>query len=250
MGQANHSDDYRSLPWLIGPRLVAASTMLLTTISYCAFPLSGIADQDENGMVIYSKGMSGNSAFEFKTSIRDQNIRMELQRKDVEPVIYLLDVAKQSAFKLLPISKVSGEISWPGLPSMLGNLKTETPALIKTGKMETIAGYPAEQYVRTNDQGNTSEFWLTQAIQLSPNVFRAITGYTNKLARKDVHGLAEQGNFELRKVQRLPDGSIWMMSEVLAIERANLREEIFEIPPDFKQVKKRMTEYDRVSVSP
>jgi len=229
---------------------MAASSMLLSTIVYCVFPLSGIADQNENGMVIFGKGMSGNSAFEFKTSIRDQNIRMEFQRKDVEPVIYLLDVAKQSAFKLLPTSKVSEEISWPGLTSMLGDIKAETPALVKTGKTETIAGYFAEQYVRMNDQGSISEFWITEALQLSPNVFRAITGYTNKLARKDLHSLAERGNLELKKVQRLPDGSIWMMSEVLAIEHANLTEEIFEIPPGFKQVKKRMAENDRVSVSP
>lgn len=247
---SNRSDNNRSLPRLKGPHLMSASTILLTTIVCCAFPLSGIAGQNENGMVIYSKGMAGNSAFELKTSIRDQNIRMEFQRKDVESVIYLLDVAKQLAFKLQPTRKVSEEISWPGLTSMLVNPKTKTPPLIKTGKTETIAGYPAEQYVRTNDQGSTSEFWLTQAIQLSPNVFRAITGYTNKLAQKDVHGLAEQGNFELRKIQRLRDGSIWIMSEVLAIERTNLREELFEIPPDFKQVKKQMTENDRVSVSP
>lgn len=120
-----------------------------------------------------------------------------------------------------------------------GGLGTTVPPLVETGKADTIAGYPAEQYIRANENGSTSEFWLTQAIQLSPKVLRAISRYTGKLAHKDLHGLAEKGYFELRKVQRLSDSSAWMVSEVTAIERVPLRDDVFEIPADFKRIEKR-----------
>jgi len=222
---------------------MAPYKIMLTVIMCLGFPLSGIADQGGGGIVIYSKNKGGNREFEIKTSIRGEKIRMDMQKQaNVDPVTYVLDIATQSAFKLLPNNKVSEELFWPDLTSPLRDLRTKVPALIKTGKTDIIAGYPAEQYVRATDNGSTSEFWLTQAIQLSPNVLRAITGYTGKLAHKDLHGLAEKGYFELRKVQRLPDGSVWMMSEVTVIERVNLRDEVFEIPADFKRVEKRHTE--------
>lgn len=214
--------------------------IMLTVIMCFGVPLSGFAVQGDDGIVIYSKNKGGNSEFEIKTSIRDEKIRMDMQvQANAQPVTYLLNIATQSAFKLLPNSKVSEEISWPDLTSPLGDLGTTVPPLVETGKADTIAGYPAEQYIRANENGSTSEFWLTQAIQLSPKVLRAISRYTGKLAHKDLHGLAEKGYFELRKVQRLSDSSAWMVSEVTAIERVPLRDDVFEIPADFKRIEKR-----------
>src|SRR6185295_14727970 len=163
---------------------MAPSRILLSLISFFWFPLCGFADLTDDGIVIYSKGKWGNNQFEFKTSHRGTQVRMDMQTQ--EPVTYLFDFATESAFKLLPTptSKGCEEVSWSALTSALGGLKGKVPALVKTGKNETIMGYPAEQYVMVKDNGSISEFWLTQAIQLSPNVLRAINAYTRKFAPK------------------------------------------------------------------
>lgn len=217
--------------------------VLLCLIFVLACPLKGLGDESDDGLVLYSKGKWRNTELEFKTSIRGQTIRLDLAEiVHNQPVSYLLDVASQSVFQLLPTKKIAKGPFFTDSSSIQGDLKKKVPQLHRTGKTETIAGYLAEQYIRTYEDGRAFEVWLTQDIKLPSNILRSITAFTRQFAREDANALAEQGAFELRKVGRLADGSVWMINEVIKVERATLKDEVFDIPPDFQRIEAQSAE--------
>lgn len=199
--------------------------------------VSAFSDEGKDGIVLYSKAQWRKTEILAKTSIRGDKIRMDLDKVNDQPITYLLDVASGLAFQLLQIEKIAKGPFLPNFNSAQGDLNKKVPPLIRTGTIEAIAGHKAEQYVRTYEDGRTFEVWFTSDINLPPNVLRGMTNFTSQFSREDMHALAEQELLPMRKVGRLPDGSIWMMNEVLNVERTELGEEIFEIPADFERIK-------------
>ena len=123
-------------------------------------------------------------------------------------------------------SRYPGPI-FPDAKNVAKGKKRKGPPIIKTGKIEEIAGFQAEQYTRSHKDGRKSEHWLTRELKFPRDFFLDIAPFAGQFADEEMHSKLDQNLWELRKVERWPDGSIWFQREVTKVEHDSLKDDLF-----------------------
>lgn len=173
---------------------------------------------------------------------------MDISRgKYKSSTITLFDITSQTMFILYPSGKtVKGPIRPDESKVALGK-KRELPPYFKTGKTEVIAGLRAAQLVQEYEDGKIDEAWESNEVKVSHDLKLGLIPLFGNLAFKGSSSIADKDGWILRKVRRWSDGTIWSLTEVTKIEHILLSEDIFEIPPDYKNVEEHHQDHEEDS---
>ena len=71
---------------------------------------------------------------------------------------------------------------------------------------------------------------------MARDVVLGMIPFAGKFARDDMYSLEDPGAIELRKLTRLPDGTVWVSKEVTRVEQISLSDDLFVVPSDYQSV--------------
>ncbi len=181
--------------------------------------------------IIYAEGAYVNEPYRSKMYIKGTKVRLETEswkEKPLSVVIYNLE--SQSMFILTPPHKVFEGPIEPALESLAQGKKRKFPPIIRTGKIENIAGLPAEQFTRTHKDGRVSEYWITRSLNFSKDFLERIMPFVGHVADDEMHSKLGENQWKIRKVERWPDGSIWFFEEVTKVNHSSIQDNLFIVP--------------------
>ena len=171
--------------------------------------------------IIYAEGAYVNEPYKSKMYIKGTKVRLETKdwkEKPLSVVIYTLE--SQSMFILTPPQKMFEGPIKPDLESLAKGKTRKFPPVVRTGKIENIAGLPAEQYTRTHKDGRVSEYWITRSLGFSKDFLEGMIPFVGHVADDEMYSKLSENQWKIRKVERWPDGSIWLFEEVPKVDRA------------------------------
>ena len=180
--------------------------------------------------IIHSKGKYLDKPFHSKLYIKDLKVRLETIGWKGKPLTVLIyDIAAQAYFILVPSKNfVEGPII-PDAKAVAQGKKKKDPSVVKSGKKEIIAGLLAEQYIQKHDDGRINEFLETNELNISAELRLGLIPFVGHLANERMYSEAKNTGWELRKIQRWPDGSAWQVIEAIKIEHRALNEDLFKV---------------------
>ena len=110
--------------------------------------------------------------------------------------------------------------------------------LVRTGKTDTILGYPAEQLIDKSDEG-TTEIWGAKGMGYFAGLHgmrRSGAGGSSDSTPSWAKELKEQGFFPLRVISKGSDGSEKTRMEATKVEKKTLDGSLFTAPADYKKL--------------
>ena len=183
--------------------------------------------------IIHSKGKYQDEPFNSKLYIKGLKVRLEVVGWKGKPLtVNIYDIAAQHYFIMIPSKKILEGPIIPDAKAVAQAKKKKVPSIVKSGKKEIIAGLLAEQFVQNHEDGRVNEFWETNELHISADLKLGMIPFVGQLANERMYSETENTGWELRKVQRWPDGSAWQVIEVIKIEHRELNEDLFKVPLD------------------
>ena len=217
------------------PRIAVIQFILTFFISAHCYS-SAVAAQFEG--IIYAEGAYGNEPYKTKMYIKKAKVRLEVEGwkgKRLSVIIYNLE--SQNMFILTPHQRV---FDGPIKPDPEGVAKGKTrklPPVMRTGKIDKIAGLPVEQYTQTHKDGRVNESWITRSLDFPKDFLEGMIPFVGHLADEEMYSRSDENQWELRKVGRWPDGSIWLFKEVTQVDHVFLQDDLFLAPPEYRKLK-------------
>jgi hypothetical protein len=172
-----------------------------------------------------------------KTFIKGHMVRTEMPMQvfNSETTAYILtDTDRHQQTRIWPDKKLA--VIEPWAPKTLRGMKI--PEFIKTGKRDTIAGYPVEQFVIRAPDGQLLELWSTTELNFSRQVLQM---YSSGLPQGDEWQEMEyfkRGYFALRTVHKAANGAVKFQLEVKKVEKKTLASDLFTVPPDYQRTER------------
>jgi hypothetical protein len=189
-----------------------------------------VAAQNFEGSIVFSiKGPQGAQKFEYFT--KGAWNRMEFEQAPGIPMVMIVNSTTGIGTILMPQSQAYMEMN-------IKDAQGKTPAgpdidIRKTGKKETILGYPCEQILITQGQAE-AEMWVTKGLgRFSSATFNGSSG---SLAMKKIENeLISQGYFPLRMVATQA-GQGEMRMEATSVSRKSLSKDLFVVPAGYTKM--------------
>ncbi len=172
---------------------------------------------------------------EFSYFIKGDKARMESidkKTKKIRPMI--IDQARKVMIVSMNDQKQYMEISMdrPEKQARTVTKKEGKKDFEATGKTETILGYPCEQYISRDEDGE-SEIWATK--KLGKFAGFADTSGRGKLSAWQERA-AREGFFPLKTIEKTPEGEVKSTLEVTSIDKKTLSASLFEPPAGYAKM--------------
>ena len=165
---------------------------------------------------------------EFDYFIKGEKARMETQGDRHGKAAIILDLPAKKVVMLMAQQKMAMEMPM-GEPTAGQKDKAE---LVRTGKTQTLLGYPAEQLLYKSDEGET-EIWGAKGLGYfggmhgRPGAGEGSPAWTRELKA--------QGLFPLLVINKSKDGKEVGRLEATKVEKKSLSDDLFVVPPDYKK---------------
>lgn len=167
-------------------------------------------------------------------SIKGRMTRMEAPAGDQGTSSMIFDAARQMTLILMHERKTYMIMPAPrGQAAALTRTGTARP--VKTGRTETILGYPCEEWTSADEHG-TTEVWAAKGL----GTFAPLGGMGRGPADQRPAWEAEMtrgGFFPLRVVHHPKAGDATTTMQVTAVEPKPLANDLFRPPKDYKEFK-------------
>jgi hypothetical protein len=189
-------------------------------LALAASPLA--AQSFEGSVTMNLTGDNGTRATTFM--LKGGRIRFE----PTPQISVIMDPVAQRLMLIMSAQRMYTDMDFAGtVANVQQQAVGKNPAIVRTGKMETIAGYKCEHVTITDDDGQSVDACLTDAL----GGFRLPTASNPMSPQREAGWLTKIGatNFPLR-VQK--GGKT--IQEVTAIEKKQLDQGLFEVPDGFQ----------------
>jgi hypothetical protein len=142
--------------------------------------------------------------------------------------------------KYVKIPSQMAQAAMESMKKMQGDQPDAARELTATGKKETIAGYPAEEYTYTF-AGRKMSLWLTKALPDYQEALKEMgTAFNNGPMASMMKSLgvdfATLSGFPVRTVSELQPGQT-VTSTVVSVSTKPIPDSDFDIPPDYQEMK-------------
>ena len=212
-----------------------------TCLLLVAFSLAAASSRADLTIVQTVEGL-GQTATRSVTKYKDGKTRM-----DVAPdSTIIMDAETGDTISLLHAQKrylkAPAEVVRAAVENLNGTLPKPSeakPALVATGKKETVAGYPAEEYTATV-AGAKIALWLTTAFPEYEKVKRELgaafrEGPLAAMAQNFGLDLANLPGFPVRQINELQPGQT-VTATLVSVSSAPIPDGEFEIPAGYEAI--------------
>lgn len=208
-------------------RTLCVSALLTVTSVFAAAPFEG--------KVSLALSQGGGKAQPITYAMKGQSIRMELATEG-QTMASIMDLAKSQMIMLIPAQRMY--IVMPIKPPAATARESleQGGEIKKTGRTDTILGYPCDEYV-AQDNGTTTEIWLAQGLGtfMGMGSGNPMLGRGNQSAPRWEEQIKGQAGFPLRVVSKDARGQESFRLETTQIEPSSLPDELFTPPADYEK---------------
>lgn len=198
---------------------------LLCVPLLCSLALS----QSFQGVMTFR--VSGKTPQQFTYATKGDKVRMDVEPAPGQKMSMLIDTRTRSLTMVRDEAKMYFEMNMDqmALPPSVNEAEV---SVTKTGKKETILGYPCEQMIIKQEDRN-AELWVTKGLGKFVQVNMSPRG-ESPMMKKLEKELIDEGYFPLRLIT--VQGSEKIVMEVVKIEKKSLGDEMFAVPAGYQKM--------------
>lgn len=195
----------------------------------------GAVSQDFEGKVDFKVTAEEKDApRDFSYFVKGTNVRIEWQptKKDQQPAPIIIDGGKKTMTIVMPAEKQYMQMPMQEAEEAAQEAaKQDKREFQKTGRTETILGYPSQQWISKDENGET-EIWATDKL----GYFSGFRSSKQKAHSEWQKQLMKAGFFPLKVHERTAAGKEKSSWEVTKIEKKSLPKDLFQPPADYTKL--------------
>jgi hypothetical protein len=213
------------MKWILG---VLSVVFLLTCAEF------GFASDFEG--VVHMKNTFKQRTSEMDWYAKGDKGRMEMQTEDGRKMFWILDGKNRRMIMPMPDGKMYYEMDLSDRDVMEAMPEFD---IVRTGKTDTVAGYPCEVVVIKNKKTDKTNSEVCVAKGLGYFMAMGDMGRSGQRTEppwmKQFREHFKDGGFPLRTIRRNDDGTEDTRMEVTKVEKKRLDDGLFTVPADYKK---------------